>query len=137
MCRCVLMSRRLSRACRRHALLTLTLTLSLAECSALIRPRRHKEPHDDTLTAAVPSPREARLRRWLDRPATKGGLLVLAGGVSAIIAKSATAPLERAKLMSQAGQTGSFVDLMKEVRCESDGRGSLTVGQARSSLLSV
>ena len=88
--------------------LVLSLT-AVVHCTALVRPPQRKEK-EDTLT---PLP---RLRSWLDRPATKGAMLVLAGGFSGAIAKSATAPLERAKLMSQAGQTANFMQLMKEVR---------------------
>ena len=55
------------------------------------------------------------MRRWLDRPATKSALLVLAGGLSGAVAKSATAPLERAKIMSQAGDTGNFVKILRDV----------------------
>ena len=97
-----------------RTLLALSLA-SIVHCTAFTRPRRHKEQHDDPLTASAPAP--PRLRRWLERPATKGALLVVAGGVSGAIAKTATAPLERAKLMSQAGQTANFWQLMTEVRC--------------------
>ena len=93
------------------------LLSAAVDCAALsVIPRdkqQQQQPADDLAAAAQPKP--ARLRRWLDRPTTKGALLVLAGGVSGAVAKTATAPLERAKLMSQAGQTGSFFRLMTEV----------------------
>ena len=107
--------------CCRHSLahmrgwrqqwLPLALSLAaVAQCNAVTaRPRRGKDQSDE---AVAPSP----VRKWLDRPATKGAILVVAGGVSGAIAKTATAPLERAKLMSQAGQTANFLQLMGEVR---------------------
>jgi hypothetical protein len=91
----------------------LTLSLAAVDCTALGRSTQRKQPQEDSLTAAA---EVQPLRRWLDRPATKGTLLVLAGGMSGAIAKSATAPLERAKLMAQAGQTANFFRLMADVR---------------------
>lgn len=90
----------------------LTLSLAAVDCTALGRSTQRKQPQEDSLTAAA---EVQPLRRWLDRPATKGTLLVLAGGMSGAIAKSATAPLERAKLMAQAGQTANFFRLMADV----------------------
>jgi len=94
----------------RQQWLPLALSLAaVAQCNAVTaRPRRGKDQSDE---AVAPSP----VRKWLDRPATKGAILVVAGGVSGAIAKTATAPLERAKLMSQAGQTANFLQLMGEV----------------------
>ena len=43
-------------------------------------------------------------REWRRKPAVRGALLVTAGGLSAAVAKTATAPLERVKLLAQAGQ---------------------------------
>ena len=89
--------------------------LSLAQTAALRgTPREHREPAESDHAAAAATPRP-RLRLWLDQPAAKGALLVAAGGISGAIAKSATAPLERAKLMSQAGARGDFVSLMLQV----------------------
>lgn len=56
-----------------------------------------------------------RWRRWRRKPAVRGALLVTAGGLSAAIAKSATAPLERVKLLAQAGEPGNFMQLLVEV----------------------
>ena len=46
--------------------------------------------------------RTGRWREWRRKPAVRGALLVTAGGLSAAVAKSATAPLERVKLLAQA-----------------------------------
>ena len=59
--------------------------------------------------------RMGRWRRWRRKPAVRGALLVSAGGLSAAIAKSATAPLERVKLLAQAGEPGNFMQLLAEV----------------------
>ena len=100
--------------------------LSLAavvHCTALVgRPRQqqhqqqNEQPHDDELHAAAVAPEPRPMRHWLNRRATKGTLLVVAGGLSGAVAKTATAPLERAKLMSQAGQTANFWRLMSDVK---------------------
>ena len=53
---------------------------------------------------------------WLyGRPAARSAVLVAAGGLSASVAKTVTAPLERAKLLAQAGLAGTFLDLMVQV----------------------
>lgn len=59
--------------------------------------------------------RTGRWREWRRKPAVRGALLVTAGGLSAAVAKTATAPLERVKLLAQAGQPGNFVQLLAEV----------------------
>tara|TARA_B100000513_G_scaffold176549_1_gene93519 strand:- start:806 stop:1708 length:903 start_codon:yes stop_codon:yes gene_type:complete len=57
----------------------------------------------------------------------RSALLVTAGGLSGAVAKSATAPLERAKILSQAGNPGDFIALMREV-VRSEGWGGLWRG---------
>lgn len=105
----------------------LVLICALVHCSALVgTSRRKKREEGSDLTAAAAASRSSTqpvrrwldrppVRRWLDRPATKGALLVIAGGCSGAIAKSVTAPLERAKLLSQAGVTGNFLQVMQDV----------------------
>ena len=66
-----------------------------AEPSATAATERHRRNHES---------RTARWREWRRKPAVRGALLVTAGGLSAAVAKSATAPLERVKLLAQAGQ---------------------------------
>ena len=65
-----------------------------AEPSATAATERHRRNHES---------RTARWREWRRKPAVRGALLVTAGGLSAAVAKSATAPLERVKLLAQAG----------------------------------
>ena len=65
-----------------------------AEPSATAAAERHHRNHES---------RTARWREWRRKPAVRGALLVTAGGLSAAVAKSATAPLERVKLLAQAG----------------------------------
>ena len=65
-----------------------------AEPSATAAAERHRRNHES---------RTARWREWRRKPAVRGALLVTAGGLSAAVAKSATAPLERVKLLAQAG----------------------------------
>ena len=65
--------------------------------------------------APVPLSPSKRLPAWLDKPAKRNAVLILAGGLSGAIAKTATAPLERAKIMSQAGEAGDFLKLMTQV----------------------
>ena len=56
------------------------------------------------------------VRVWLHgRPSARSAVLVAAGGLSASVAKTVTAPLERAKLLAQAGLAGTFLDLMVQV----------------------
>ena len=64
-----------------------------AEPSATVAAERHHRNHES---------RTARWREWRRKPAVRGALLVTAGGLSAAVAKSATAPLERVKLLAQA-----------------------------------
>jgi len=52
---------------------------------------------------------------FMQRPATKSALLVVCGGLSGALAKSATAPLERVKIMAQAGQSSNFVKLLADI----------------------
>ena len=92
----------------------LIASLSFAHCSALVRPRPTAE-EGDVIASKPLLDRKSRLRSWLDKPATKGALLVIAGGTSGAIAKTVTAPLERAKLVSQAGVTSNFLRIMKNV----------------------
>ena len=56
-----------------------------------------------------------RVRAWLKKPATRSALLLVAGGMSGAVAKTITAPLERVKVMSQAGDTSNFLSLMSDV----------------------
>jgi solute carrier family 25 phosphate transporter 23/24/25/41 len=85
-----------------------------APCTAL-RVRQQDPMVEPDLLVAAQKPPQTRLRRWLEKPATKSILLVAAGGLSGAVAKSATAPLERVKLMSQAGQTKHVWTLMTDV----------------------
>ena len=94
----------------RLSLALVLLVTTFVHGAALALPKG-KEKEDELITLP-------RLRWWLDRPATKGAMLVLAGGLSGAIAKTVTAPLERVKLMSQAGHTGIFVQLMIDVRSQ-------------------
>ena len=103
--------------------LTLVTCAALVHCSALRRPSHRS--HDTELAhratdSELTAKRPPRVRRWMEQPATKGLLLVAAGGISGAIAKTATAPLERAKLMSRAGSSSNFVHLMREV-CRVEG----------------
>ena len=103
-------------------LLPLFLVCSASGLAGLQRRRRQDETvalttggdSKTTLTAAAGGDGRPQLR-WIDRPATKSALLVVAGGLSGAMAKSATAPLERVKIMSQAGDTGNFVKLLADV----------------------
>ena len=72
-------------------------------------------------------PLSACWREWRRKPAVRGALLVTAGGLSAAVAKTATAPLERVKLLAQAGVPGNFVHLLKEV-VRAEGFGGLWRG---------
>lgn len=105
----------------------IVLLLALVRCSALVGVSRKKQSDDSDLTAAAVDrgrsrpavaasrPATNRLRKWMDTPATKSAMLVVAGGCSGAIAKSITAPLERAKLLSQAGATSNFLKVMRDV----------------------
>ena len=87
-----------------------------AEPSATVAAAAHPAAAEPSATAAARSTaaaerhhrnhesRTARWREWRRKPAVRGALLVTAGGLSAAVAKSATAPLERVKLLAQAGQ---------------------------------
>ena len=86
-----------------------------AEPSATVAAAAHPAAAEPSATAAARSTaaaerhhrnhesRTARWREWRRKPAVRGALLVTAGGLSAAVAKSATAPLERVKLLAQAG----------------------------------
>lgn len=101
--------------------LILVLLCTVVHCSALVGMRRRKSNDESDLTASSSGGMQAaagtqqQARRWLDRPATKSAMLIIAGGCSGAIAKSVTAPLERAKLLSQAGVSGNFLSLMQDV----------------------
>ena len=94
--------------------------------TAASEPAAATEPAADVAAGAQPAAAErhhqwehasrmGRWRRWRRKPAVRGALLVTAGGLSAAIAKSATAPLERVKLLAQAGEPGNFMQLLTEV----------------------
>lgn len=98
-----------------HALL-----IPLLLCATSHAAVRHRK--DEPLVATPLKPRSSKTtgaavgaQSWLQKPATKGALLVIAGGLSGALAKTATAPLERVKIMSQAGETSNFVKLMADV----------------------
>ena len=63
----------------------------------------------DGTTVEVPS------TSFIHKPATKSAMLVMAGGLSGAVAKSVTAPLERVKIMAQAGESANFAKLMADV----------------------
>ena len=85
---------------------SLFLFLSLATCHALWIKSK------DESTA---SPGNRRTFAWLKQPGAQSAMLVVAGGLSGAVAKSATAPLERVKIMCQAGDTSNFLKLMADV----------------------
>ena len=59
--------------------------------------------------------RGGELPFWKRNAVSKSAMLAGAGGLAAAVAKTATAPLERAKLLAQAGNPGSFGELMQNV----------------------
>ena len=82
----------------------------------------HRQPTVLTASRGGSESREQQqvslVERWHDwsrKPAVKGALLMTAGGLSAAVAKTATAPLERVKLLAQAGEKGSFWQLLVDV----------------------
>jgi hypothetical protein len=92
----------------RHRLVLAALLTVSAVASHAVRQSSVSEPIE-------PSTRPPAARKLLQRPAVKAGVLIVAGGLSGVIAKSATAPLERAKLLGQAGRVGTPMQLMGEV----------------------
>tara|TARA_B110001452_G_scaffold167874_1_gene140255 strand:+ start:194 stop:1177 length:984 start_codon:yes stop_codon:yes gene_type:complete len=54
-------------------------------------------------------------QRLLDRPGAKAVALTASGGLAAAAAKTVTAPLERVKLLAQAGETGNMGQLLTAV----------------------
>lgn len=96
---------------------SLPLLLSVCTASGLAD---YSRPEDQSMWDAAAADGPAVVTRqqhptWMERPATKSALLVLAGGLAGAMAKSATAPLERVKIMSQAGEASHFVKLLSDV----------------------
>jgi hypothetical protein len=89
-------------------LLTLLLVCSASGLQLLSKDERKDEPK-------AAAGKDRKPKRWLDKPATKSAMLILAGGLSGALAKSVVAPLERVKIMSQAGDNGNFLKLLADV----------------------
>jgi hypothetical protein len=89
-------------------LLTLLLVCSASGLQLLSKDERKDEPK-------AAAGKDKKPKRWLDKPATKSAMLILAGGLSGALAKSVVAPLERVKIMSQAGDNGNFLKLLADV----------------------
>ena len=84
---------------------------------AALQPTRRRDEEDRRTGGggAAAAAKNSKVRRWMEKPASKGAALILAGGLSGAVAKTITAPLERAKIISQAGMTGSFLKIMREI----------------------